>query len=121
PGASGPAVGATGPGWARSREPVRVETGDGGADGTLADLFQTVRFRAARAGVLGATETLKELRLRLPGDDQGRVGTKQGLIMVEGFDEMDIDDLWGREIGRASCRERVEIVGVAGRMRENKK
>src|SRR2546428_743227 len=48
-----------------------------------------------RGGGPGATETLKELRLRLPGDDQGRVGAKQGLVMVEGFGEMDIDDLRG--------------------------
>src|SRR5207302_1567572 len=72
PGAVHPAVRATRPGWSRSREPVRVETGDGGADGALTDLFQAVRFRAARAGVLGATETLKDLRLRLPGDAQAR-------------------------------------------------
>src|SRR5205807_9182635 len=83
PGAVDPAVRATRPGWPRRREPVRVETGDGGADGTLADLFQTVRFRAARAGVLGAPETPMALRLRLPGGDLGRDGKTLGLLMVE--------------------------------------
>src|SRR5439155_22729620 len=37
PGAVHPAVRATGSGWSRSRYPVRLETGDGGADGALAD------------------------------------------------------------------------------------
>ena len=42
-----------------------------------------------------AAETFEELRLRLPSDDQGWVGTKEGIVMGEGFDQMRIDDLGG--------------------------
>ncbi len=63
-------------------------------------MLKAVRLAEAQASFVGAPEPIEDLRLRPPGDDEARVGSEQGFVVVEGFEEVGIEDLRGRGRGR---------------------
>src|SRR5688500_20336986 len=79
---------------------------------------------AIRAAQLGLTTACAESRETLGGTclNVGCIPSKALLHASELFEEANHGALakWGIKIGRASCRERVEITVVDGAVKENK-
>src|SRR6058998_3849231 len=97
------------------RQAAGPQAGDRRLEGSALRPLEPVGPIETIPGLVGTAESVEDLPLRAPGNNQGRVRTEQGVVVAERLDEPRVDDLRRGSGGRLppACREGRRIGGRA--------
>src|SRR5688572_2272631 len=79
----------------RGCQATRAQARGRRAEGFFSVPFQVVRLLAAGSRFLRSSQAIQDLRLRLPGDDEGRVRVEKGIVVSQCVDQTWIHALRG--------------------------